>query len=104
MTETSGSDNPAKTRARTPRWFKVLFTLALLFWFAGVTIPYFLNVDRYRAGISSLISQQTGRQVTLGMIRARFLPEVGFDVAGFHMSNPPGFVAGEFVSAEHVRG
>ncbi len=104
MTETSGPDTAAKTPARTPRWFKVLFVLAILFWLAGVTIPYFLNVDRYRAGISSLISQQTGRQVTLGMIRARILPQVGFDVAGFHMSNPPGFVTGEFVSAEHVRG
>ena len=71
---------------------------------AGLIIPYFLNVDRYRASISTLISEQTGRRVTLGMIRARMLPQVGFDVAGFHMDNPPGFVAGEFVAADHVRG
>ena len=75
-----------------------------IFLLAGLLVPYLLDVDRYRASISSLISEQTGRQVTLGMIRARILPQVGFDVAGFHMSNPQGFVAGEFIDADQLRG
>jgi uncharacterized protein involved in outer membrane biogenesis len=89
---------------RGSRWIKIVAGIAVVFLLVGMLLPYLLNVDRYRASISTLISQQNGRQVTLGMIRARFLPQVGFDVAGFHMNNPQGFVAGEFLAAEHVRG
>jgi AsmA protein len=70
----------------------------------ALVVPYFLNVDRYRDTIASAIAKQTGRQVTLGKIRARFLPEIGFVVGGFHLSNPEGFPAGDLVSAEQIRG
>jgi len=94
---------------RTPawvksRWAKVLAGLVLALAVLALLAPYFLNVDRYRGTISDLISMQTGRKVTLGTLRATFLPRVGFSVDGFRMANPPGFAQGDLVAAREIRG
>jgi uncharacterized protein involved in outer membrane biogenesis len=86
------------------RWAKIMAGLMLALVALALVLPYFLNVDRYRAPISDLISMQTGRKVTLGRLRATVLPRVGFSVDGFQMANPPGFVQGELVSAREIRG
>jgi AsmA protein len=70
----------------------------------ALALPYFLNVDRYRDTIASAIEAQTGRHVTLGKIRAKFLPGVGFVVEDLHIGSPPGFPAGDVVSADAIRG
>jgi AsmA protein len=89
---------------RFPRWAVVLLAVLVVLLLIALVVPYFLNVDRYRDTIASAIEKQTGRQVTLGKIRARFLPEIGFVVEGFHLANPEGFPAGDLVSAEQIRG
>ena len=66
--------------------------------------PFLFNADRYRASVTESISQQTGREVTLGRIRATIVPRVGFSVDGFHMGNPKGFPMGDFITAAEVRG
>ncbi len=69
----------------------------------GLVAPYFLDVDRYRSDISAQLSAQTGRAITLGKIRVRVLPTVGFTVEEFRMGNPHGFSPGEFMSAAGIR-
>jgi len=86
------------------RWAKVLAGVVLALAVLAFVAPYFLNVDRYRATISDLISMQTGRKVTLGPLRATILPTFGFSVDGFQMANPPGFAQGDLVSAREIRG
>ena len=44
------------------------------------------------------------RQVTLGAIHARLLPSAAVTVDGFKLSNPNDFAAGQFLSADQIRG
>ena len=99
----SDLSNRVPTWAKSP-WAKVLAGLVLALAVLAFVAPYFLNVDRYRATISDLISMQTGRKVTLGTLRATILPRVGFSVDGFQMANPSGFAQGDIISAREIRG
>ena len=87
-----------------PLWGKILLGLLVVLLLIALAVPYFLNVDRYRDTIANAIEQQTGRHVTLGKIRAKFLPGVGFVVEDLHIGSPPGFPAGDVVSADAIRG
>ncbi len=89
---------------RIPRWLKILLITAAVVAVVGLTLPYFLDVDRYRTLIAGVIESKTGRKVTLGKIRARLLPSIGFVVEDFHLGNPPGLVEGEVLSVEAIRG
>jgi len=89
---------------RLPLWLRILLVGIALVVVAGLVIPYFLDVDRYRTLIASVIENETGRKVTIGKIRARLLPSVGFVAEDFHLSNPPSFPQGDVLSAEAIRG
>src|SRR6202163_337825 len=89
---------------RFPVWAKIVLGLLALLVILALAVPYFLNVDRYRDTIASAIEAQTGRHVTLGKIRAKLLPGVGFVVEDLHIGSPQGFPAGDLVSAEAIRG
>src|SRR6202790_5428035 len=89
---------------RFPVWAKIVLGLLALLVIMALAVPYFLNVDRYRDTIASAIEAQTGRHVTLGKIRAKLLPGVGFVVEDLHIGSPQGFPAGDLVSAEAIRG
>jgi uncharacterized protein involved in outer membrane biogenesis len=86
------------------RWVQALAGLVVFLIVLALLAPYFLNVDRYRGTISDMLSMQTGRQVTLGTLRATILPRVGFSVDGFRMANPPDFAQGDTISAREIRG
>ncbi|HEX3377145.1 MAG TPA: AsmA family protein, partial [Candidatus Acidoferrales bacterium] len=86
-----------------PFWAKILAGIVVLLILLVLTLPLFLNVDRYRDTIASAIEKQTGRKVTLGPIRARLFPGVGVTVSDLHVSNPSDFPAGDLVSADEIR-
>ena len=86
-----------------PLWAKILLGLVVLLVIVVLTLPYFLNVDRYRGTIEETIAKQTGRKVTLGGIHARIFPGVGVSVEQLHVSNPAGFPDGDLVGAEEIR-
>src|SRR5689334_5204736 len=98
------SESPKMNLRRFPRWAKIVVAVLGILLVVALVAPYFLDVDRYRASIASAIELQTGRHVTLGKIRARFVPQVGFVVENFHLGNPQGFPAGDLVTAEEIRG
>lgn len=89
---------------RVPRWAQFLFVVIALILLVALVVPYFLDVDRYRGPIASAIREQTGRSVTIGKIRARFLPRVGFVIEDFALGNPPGFVEGNLITVDAIRG
>src|SRR5260221_1194708 len=88
---------------RFPLWAKILIGVVVFLLLVALALPYFLNVDRYRDTIASAIEKQTGRHVTLGKIRAKFLPGVGFVVEDLHIGSPQGFPAGDLIAAEAIR-
>src|ERR1700730_598515 len=99
---TTTSPGPSPRRLRLGA--KIVLGVAVFLLLLALILPYFLNVDRYRDTIASAIEQQTGRHVRLGRIRAKFLPGCGFVVEDLHIGSPPGFPAGDVVSAEAIRG
>src|SRR5216684_1166148 len=99
---TSVSSKPGPRRF--PLWAKIVVGLFVFLLALALAVPYVLNVDRYRDDIAAAIEKQTGRHVTLGKIRAQFLPGVGFVVEDLHIGSPPGFPAGDVVSADAIRG
>src|SRR5579872_3246810 len=101
MATTSSSTSSLR---RFPLWAKILVGVVVVLVLVALVLPYFLNVDRYRDTIASAIEEQTGRHVTLGKIRAKFFPGVGFVVEDLHIGSPPGFPAGDVVSADAIRG
>src|SRR6266851_3392282 len=100
----SASASPQGVVRRFPLWLRiVLITFALLV-VVGLAAPYFRDVDHYRTLIETTVAKQTGREVTIGKIRAKFLPSAGFVVNDVHMGNPAGFPKGDFLSVESVNG
>ena len=89
---------------RLPRWLWTLLVAIALAVAAGLILPYFLDVDRYRTVVATLIESRTGRKVRIGKIRARLLPTVGFVVEDFGLGNPPGFAEGDVLAVEVIRG
>jgi uncharacterized protein involved in outer membrane biogenesis len=89
---------------RLPIWLRLVLAAVVLLLVVGLAAPYFLDVDHYRTLIATSVEKQTGRVVTLGKIRAKFLPSVGFEVDDVHLGNPPGFPQGDFLSVEKVVG
>jgi len=86
-----------------PLWAKILTGVLVVLLLIALTLPYFLNVDRYRVTIADAIAKQTGRKVSLGQIRARILPGIGLTVDDLHVGNPADFPAGDLVSADEIR-
>ncbi len=89
---------------KIPRWGKILLGLVALLAVAGLALPYVLDVDRYRPMLISAIEKETGRKASLGAIRARFIPSVGFTIEKFELGSPKGFGEHALVSVEAVRG
>jgi uncharacterized protein involved in outer membrane biogenesis len=90
--------------SRVPRWAWITSSIVVLVLLIGLIAPLFINVDKFRPRIAAAIEAQTGRQVTLGAIHARLLPSAHIIVDGFQISNPNDFAAGQFLSADQIRG
>lgn len=89
---------------RLPVWLRVVLIAVALLVVVALIAPYFLDVDHYRTLVSATVKKQTGRELTIGKIRAKFLPTVGFVVSDAHLGNPPGFPQGDFLSVETLSG
>lgn len=87
-----------------PRWAWVLAALIALVLLVGFIAPSFLDADRYRSKVVATIQEQTGRKVTIGKIRAKLLPRVGFVIENFALGNPPELAEGNFLTVEAIRG
>jgi uncharacterized protein involved in outer membrane biogenesis len=87
----------------TPKWVKFLLVALISIIAFAEFAPYLLNLDRYRNEIASLLSEQTGRPVHLGKLRAQFLPRLGFVVETAEIGNPAGFPQADLASAHEIR-
>lgn len=89
---------------RIPRWGKVLIGVFGLVLIAALALPYVLDVDRYRPDIIAALEGATGRKATIGKLRARFLPTIGFTIDDVRLSSPASFGEHQLVTIGTIRG
>ncbi len=89
---------------KLPRWLRFTLIAVGALVVLALIVPYFLDLDRYRAQIIALAEKETGRKVEIGKIRARLIPTVGFTIENFKLSNPQGYAEGNLLEVEAIRG
>ncbi len=68
-------DLQPRTRKRKILWLAMATVVLLL---AGLLVPPFISISRYKNGITALISRSLGRPVHLSSVNMRLLPWPGF--------------------------
>jgi len=89
------------------RWIKIvsiiLFCFFLILITAAFTLPYLINLDRYRGMIETKLEQIIARKVSLGKLRITILPTLGAKIEDVVISNPPGFSSTPFLSLQALK-
>jgi uncharacterized protein involved in outer membrane biogenesis len=82
--------------------YALLLLLIVLLLAAAVVIPRLVDVDRYRPEVISGIEQATGKHASIGHLALTLLPKVALRAEGLALANPPGFPAGDFLTAQRI--
>ena len=69
----------------------------------GILVPPFINVNRYRGRIAESMSNAVGRNVTIGSVELRLLPQPGFYLENVGIADDPAISAEPMLHAEEVR-
>lgn len=83
---------------RTARFLIGLVALILL----GVLLPPFVSVTRYRLRVGGALSRALGRDVTIGSVSLRLLPQPGVTLENFVVAEDPRFGAEPMLRANEV--
>lgn len=89
---------------KIPRALKILGIAVAVILLAGIILPYFISVDSFRPKITSMIEQKTGRKVSIGNIRARFIPHLGFTVSDVALGSPASFGDLSLLKVDTIKG
>lgn len=83
---------------------KLVVALVLLAVIAVVALPFIIPVETYKAQITALVKEQTGRDLTIGgKMRASVFPSLGFEAEQVALSNPAGFSEKHMVEVGSMR-
>ncbi len=80
---------------------RVVLGIAAIVLLAAV-VPPLLNVNRYRADVANAIARALGRNVTVGSVSLRMLPQPGFALSNFVVADDPSFSAEPVILAQDV--
>jgi hypothetical protein len=69
---------------------------------ATLAVPFLIPVDSYRPLLVWAIESATGRQVQIDALKLSVLPTVHITIVNFSMKNPPGFPAGDALTATSI--
>jgi len=69
---------------------------------AALAVPFLIPVDDYRPLLVDAIDNATGRQVEIDGLKLNLFPNVHVSVEGFRLRNPPGFPAGNALTAKVI--
>lgn len=69
----------------------------------AILLPPFINVNRYRLDVANAMGRALGRQVTVGAISMRLLPEPGFVLENVVVADDPSINAEPLLRADAVR-
>jgi uncharacterized protein involved in outer membrane biogenesis len=89
---------------KIPRPLKILGIAVGALIVLALILPYVISVDSFRPKITSMIEEKTGRKVTIGNIRARFIPHIGFTVSDVSLGSPSGFGDVNLVKVDAIKG
>jgi AsmA protein len=87
-----------------PRWGKVLLIVVAVLVIIALALPYVLDVERYKPQIVAAIEKETGRKASIGKMRARFLPSVGFTIEDVVLGSPASFGEHPLLEVGTIRG
>ena len=75
---------------------------AVLLLLALIIVPPYVRVNRYREEMAGSLSRALGREVRLGEITLKLVPQPGFEVTNLVIMDDPAFSAEPMVQAETV--
>ncbi len=64
--------------------------------------PFFIDVNTYKGQIEQTVEDATGRQLSIGNIKASLFPWVGVELDNVHLANRAGFAKRDFLSVERL--
>jgi len=64
--------------------------------------PFFIDVNTYKGQIEKTVEDATGRQLSIGNIKASLFPWVGVELDNVHLANRAGFANRDFLSVERL--
>ncbi len=85
-------------RSRRTRWILVAVGVVL----AGIIVPPFLNVNRYRSQVAAAIGRALGRDVSVAGIELKMMPRPGMVLSGFVVADGPSYGAEPMLRADTV--
>jgi hypothetical protein len=65
-------------------------------------VPFLVPIDSYRPLLVWAVESATGRDVQIDALKLSLLPTVHITVVNFRMKNPPGFPAGDALTASSI--
>ena len=68
----------------------------------ALVVPPLISMGRFHARIDQSIGQAIGRQVTIGAVNLRLLPQPGFDLQRLVVADDPSFSAEPMLRADEV--
>jgi AsmA family/AsmA-like C-terminal region len=68
----------------------------------AAVVPPLLNVNRYRSDVANAIGRALGRKVSVGSVSLRMLPQPGFALSNFVVSDDPSFSREPVILAQDV--
>lgn len=77
--------------------------LGVLLLVALLVVPYFLDIERYRALLVERLEQTTGREAEVESLRLHFLPSLRVVAGNLGIKNPTGFPADTTVAVEQIQ-
>jgi AsmA protein len=85
---------------RVIKWLGLIAgAVVLLIILAGIVVPLFFDIERYKPRIEHEITKATGRPFTIGGdLKLSVFPWAGLAFSDIHMGNPDGFTEKDFVS------
>jgi hypothetical protein len=89
---------------KIPKFARILGGVILGFILVGLILPYVVTVDSFRPKIVALMEQKTGRKVSIGEIRARFIPHIGFAVSDVTLGSPANFGDVNLLKVDTIKG
>jgi AsmA family/AsmA-like C-terminal region len=84
------------------RWIRLTGVILLLLVLGAAAIPFLVPVDRARPLLVRLLSESTGRDVRVGVLRLYLVPTVHIHGGDLSLKNPQGFPPGDAMSVRSV--
>lgn len=85
--------------AKTVKYSLIVVGLLIV---ALLAAPFFIDVNTYKGQIEKAVEDATGRQLSIGNIKASLFPWVGVELDNVHLANRAGYAKRDFLSVKRL--